>query len=121
MNREIYDEMYHFDFSVRNYETFEKETVLEDEDGNAIDLSGKTAAGMVRTKPGASGDPVAVMVCEVDTSRGSVTFRLTSSQTAAIEPGKYAYDVCLVESIDGETIRKYIIGGALIVLPSVTH
>ena len=121
MSREIYDEMYIFDFSVRNYETFEHEVVLEDEDGNLIDLSGKTAAGMVRVKPGASGSPVAVMACAIDRSRGSVTFRLTASQTAGITPGKYAYDVCLVESVSGETIRKYIIGGAFVVLPSCTH
>ena len=121
MNREIYDEMYEFDFSVRNYETFEHEVVLEDTDGNQLDLAGKTAAGMVRVKPGASGSPVATMACTVDNSRASVTFRLTSTQTAGITPGKYAYDVCLVETVSGETIRKYIIGGVLNVLPSVTH
>ena len=121
MNREIYDEMYEFDFSVRNYETFEHEVVLEDEDGNLIDLSGKTSAGMVRVNPGAAGSPVATMACTIDRSRGSVTFRLTSAQTATIPPGKYAYDVCLVETVSGETIRKYIIGGVLNVLPSVTH
>ena len=120
MTREIYDEMYLFDFSVRNRETFEKEVVLEDEDGNVIDLRGKTAGGQVRPEPG-SNMLTAAMACTIDTSRGAITFRLTSTQTAGITPGKYFYDVCTVETVSGEQIRKYIIGGQFNVLPSVTQ
>lgn len=117
--REIYDEMYHYDFSVRNKETFEKEIVLTDEDGSVIDLRGKTAEAQVRKEPGAS-TLTARMTCSVDTSTASIVFRLTAAQTAEITPGRYAYDLCLVESTDDEQVRKYLIGGIFDVLPSVT-
>ena len=117
--REIYDEMYHYDFSVRNRETFEKTILLEDDDGQKIDLSGKSAAAQVRPEPGSS-ILTASMSCTLDTQEGSVTMLLTSDQTAAIAPGKYAYDLCLIEAIGTETVRKYILGGVFAVFPSVT-
>lgn len=117
--REIYDEMYHYDFSVRCRETFEQEITLQDEDGKAIDLTGKTAKAQVRKEPGST-KLVASMKCSIDKATGSINFMLTSAQTAAIAAGKYAYDVCIVETTSGEEIRKYLIGGLFMVLPSVT-
>ena len=118
--REIYDDMYHYDFSVRCHETFEQEVKLEDEDGNKIDLEGKTASAQVRPSPG---NPIltAEMACEIDRQMGSITFRLTSAQTAEMTPGKYAYDLCLVEELENEELRKYLMGGRFTVLPSVTE
>lgn len=117
--REIYDEMAHYDFSVRCRETFEQSAVLTDEDGAVLDLTGKSAKAQVRPEPGSS-TLTAAMTCAVDTATAEVTFKLTAAQTAEITPGKYAYDLCLVEDADGEEIRKYIIGGRFDVLPSVT-
>ena len=117
--REIYDDMYHYDFSVRCNETFEQEVGLEDEDGKKIDLEGKSAAAQVRPEPG-SQTLTAAMSCAVDKATGTITFRLTSAQTAAMEPGKYAYDLCLIEQVGNEEIRKYLMGGRFTVLPSVT-
>ena len=118
--REIYDEMYNYDFTVRCKETFEKEVILEDEDGNTLDLRGKSAAAQVRPSPN-SETLTAEMSCTVDTNNASITFRLTSAQTEAITPGKYAWDLCLIENTKGEEIRKYLIGGMFTVLASVTQ
>ncbi|MBQ9402108.1 MAG: hypothetical protein IJU38_07025 [Clostridia bacterium] len=117
--REFIDEMLHYDFSIRCRETFEQEVTLKDEDGTLIDLNGKTAAAQVRPSPG-SPDLTAAMHCEVDIPSATITMLLTSAQTAEITPGKYAYDLCIIEDAEGEEIRKYLLGGVFSVFPSVT-
>ena len=120
MRSDFRDEMYIYDFSVRQRETFEQEITLRDDSGELIDLSGKSAAGEVRPAPG-SNTLTKRMSCSVDVPRATITFGLTSAQTADIAAGNYAYDVCMIETVGSVQLRKYLIGGRFFVLPSVTQ
>ena len=116
---EIYDEMAKYNFSVRRRDTFEEELKI-DIDGQPYDMSGKTAAAQIRPKAG-SETLTAQMTCSVNASTSTITFGLTSAQTAELTAGKYAYDLCIIDTVNGEEWRKYLLGGDFYVIDSVTE
>ena len=120
MNRNMPDEMVIVDFAVHNYETFRKTFSLETGSGAKADLSGRTVRGQVRPDP-TSSTLTASFTCSVSTASASLTIELASEITAGITPGEYVYDVALCWRESGKDCRKYLVGGKLTVLPSVTH
>ena len=108
--------MYEYNFETRRGATFKREIYFENGTGVAIPLIGKTAQGEIRPKAG-SDELTASFACSVDAVNGILTISLTSTQTAAMSPGTYAYDVAL---IDGENV-DYWLGGSFTVKERVTE
>lgn len=108
-----------YDMEVRQGETFKEQVKLIDLDGDPINLTGRTAKAQVRKNPNDS-TLIAEMTCAHTSEKGSITFQLSSAQTADIPVGTYYYDVCSYQAASGGTNVKYYIGGKFKVLPSVT-
>ena len=90
-------------------------------DGPAYDLTGYTVRSQIRTRPGAPGAPVATfstpfLGAPVD---GKFYLYLSPSQTLAIPPGAYWFDV-LADPPSGETI-EIVKAGRLLVRKAVTE
>ena len=109
-----------YDMEVRRGETFKEQIKLVDLDGNAINLTGRTAKAQVRKNPGDS-TLIAEMTATHTSDKGQITFSLTATQTKAMAVGQYFYDVCSYQTTNGVTNVKYYIGGKFKVLPSVTQ
>ncbi len=112
--------MYLYDMETHQYETFTQQINLVTIDGEVINLQGKKARGQIRPNPN-SNTLIETMSCSVTPAKGIILFSLSSMQTGAIPVGVYYYDVCIEETVDGNIIRKYLIGGKFKVLPSVTR
>ena len=112
--------MYLYDMETHQHETFQQQVTMVTEDGDPINLQGKTARGQVRPAPNSS-KLTATMGCSVTPAKGIVLFSLSAEQTAAMPVGKYYYDVCIEETTSGITTRMYLIGGKFTVYPSVTR
>ena len=108
-----------YDYIVRKGETFSEYFLMEDSDKNPIDLTGKTAMAEVRKFAG-SPEILATMTCEIDTTTGMVSYRLTAEETDALPIGNLAYDVALYEDVEGVRDIHYYLGGKFKVVSPVT-
>jgi len=91
---------------------------VTDSDGDALDLTGYTAAGQIR-KSYASSTAVnfTVAVANPATS-GVVNISLTNAQTNAMKAGRYLYDVEITSS--GGT-KTRVLEGQIEITPGVTQ
>ena len=96
---------------------FEITLSLTDSVDNALSLSGATFLGQVRKSHG-SNTVKATFNTSNDGVGGNLTLNLTDTQTAALESGRYVYDVIQTAS-DG--LKTRLIEGQLIVTPSVSR
>ena len=85
--------------------------------GNALDLTGYTIAAQIRKTYGSS-NVTAVFTTAHNGANGQVTMSLPDATTAAIESGRYVYDL-MIESGAGEKTR--VIEGQATVTPGVTR
>lgn len=85
-------------------------------DDEAIDLTGYTAAAQIR-KHHSSSNSVSFGV-SVDAVLGELTLSLTPAQTNAMVPGRYVYDV---EVMDSSNVVSRIVEGLVTITPSVTR
>lgn len=77
--------------SVIQGETFQQDIVLTDADGTALDLTGFSGRGTVKS---AAGTTIATLdVIVYDDDAGLVTIGLSAATTAALTAGVYSYDV----------------------------
>ena len=96
--------------------TFSTDLTLNDEDGNAIDLTNFTANSQIR-KWYTSTNPVATFTTNINTTDSIVTLSLTANQTSNLQSGRYVYD-CELTSLNGAVSR--IVEGIVTVTPQVT-
>lgn len=89
---------------------------LTDDAGDPISLSGYVGAGQIR-KYYTSTNAVDFDVT-VTPSTGEVTLQLTSTQTNAMEAGRYVYDV---ELTDGANVVSRVLEGIVTITPGVTR
>jgi hypothetical protein len=88
---------------------------LTDEYGNATDLTGYTGESVIKKwYTSTSSVPFAVALTG---TTGQVTLTLTAAQTAALDYGRYVYDVNLTL---GSTISR-VLEGIITVTPAVTN
>lgn len=85
-------------------------------DDEAIDLTGYTAAAQIR-KHYSSSNSVNFGV-SIDAALGDLTLSLTPAQTNAMVPGRYVYDV---EVMDSSNVVSRIVEGLVTITPSVTR
>jgi len=95
--------------------TFIQEVVVKNSSNSAIDLAGYTGRGQLRENY----DSTEFVDFTVDVSApatGVVTISLTAVETAEIKPGRYVYDI---ELVDGAIVHR-IVQGTVTVYPEVT-
>lgn len=86
-------------------------------DGSVLDLSGYSAAAQMR-KTYTSSTISATFSTSISEASGQVTLSLTDTQTTAISPGRYLYDLNITSS-GGQTSR--VVEGQAIITPGVTR
>jgi hypothetical protein len=96
---------------------FEITLSLTDSVDDALNLTGASFLGQVRKSHG-SNTIKATFTTTNDGTGGNLTVKLTDVQTAALESGRYVYDIIQTAS-DG--LKTRLIEGQLIVTPSVSR
>lgn len=95
--------------------TFKYQLTLTNEDNTPYDLTNFTASGQIkRTYKSLS---VAATFNITKNNQGYMLLELTDEQTAAVNPGRYVYDV-YIEASDGQKYR--VIEGIINFTPAVT-
>ena len=90
---------------------------MESADTNsATDLTGFTASAQMRKHPGAS-KATNFSTTITNATGGKIRVGLTTSQTAALKPGRFMYDVLITDTA-GEVTR--VLEGAVLVREGVT-
>ena len=97
--------------------TFTTTVTVTDSSGSAVNLSGYSVAAQIR-KSHQSTSSVAFTASVSDASSGEITISLTPTQTAALEQGRYVYDVLITDSSGTKT---RVVEGQVTVNPSVTR
>ena len=89
------------------------------QDDNILDLAGHTAAAQIRKSYSSSTSTAFTTAIDSTTSTGKITLSLTSTQTAALEEGRYVYDLEITKTADSTVTRP--IQGTVTVRPNVTR
>ena len=98
--------------------TFTTTVTVTDANGDAVNLSGYSVAAQIR-KTFLSSTATSFTTAFVDPrTTGKITLTLTDTQTAALEAGRFVYDV-VITSADGTKTR--VVEGQVTVNPSVTR
>ncbi len=94
-------------------------TVFNDDD-SLFDLTGYTGASQIRKSYSSSSASATFTVSfETDRTTGKITISLTPTQTAALEEGRYVYDVEVTKTEDSSVTR--VIQGIVTVSPNATR
>ncbi len=96
---------------------FTTTVTVTDSNGDAVSLVGYSAAAQIR-KSYSSSTSTAFTTSISNASGGEITITLTDTQTAALEAGRYVYDV-LITASGGDKTR--VVEGQVTVNPSVTR
>ena len=83
--------------------TFTTTLTVKDTSGNALNLTGFTAIAQIRKSPSSSTSVSFSVAFDADRTTGQLTISLTSTQTAALEAGRYNYDVLITASSGDKT------------------
>ena len=89
------------------------------QDDSILDLAGHTAAAQIRKSYSSSSSTSFTTAIDSTTSTGKITLSLTSTQTAALEEGRYVYDLEITKTADSTVTRP--IQGTVTVRPNVTR
>lgn len=90
-----------------------------EEDGSAKDLSGYSARAQMRTKKSSTTVAVTFTCTITDSDAGKLKMALTNTQTAALSPGIYYYDLELFTASDANVTR--LLEGTATVTAEVTR
>ena len=103
---------------VYTHTDFEQTFLLEDNQSNsAKDLTGFTGTARFKRHFEDNTDPRAFNISFPNRTLGKVRIGLTATQSAAIKPGKYFYEMLLTDSND---IIERVVEGTMIVKQPVT-
>jgi hypothetical protein len=97
--------------------TFNTTINVEDTAGAAINLFGYTANSMMR-KSYYSTSATTITSTVTGTANGEVTLSVSATNTAALTPGRYVYDVIITSPT---SVVTRVVEGIVTVLPSVTR
>jgi hypothetical protein len=98
--------------------TFTATITLQTVSGQRYDLRGWSVRSQMR-KTHAATSATATFTASHDGVGGVITLSLTSTQTAAIAPGMYFYDVEIYDSQPTPTVMR-VIEGSITVTPEAT-
>lgn len=102
---------------VEQYADFSTTVNVEDSNGDAINLSGYTAASQIR-KSYYSSTANSFTATVTGTANGEVTIAMTSANSANMSPGRYLYDL-VITSPTG--VKTRVVEGIVTILPGVTQ
>jgi hypothetical protein len=103
---------------INTYTDFSQIFDLSDSQSNsALDLTGYSVSSQMR-KYQNSTNYVSFAATVYNASNGQIQIGLTTSQTANIKPGRYIYDVVVIDNI-GKTSR--VVEGMVLVREGATH
>lgn len=105
-----------YDLRIDQGASYVLELQMADESGNALDMTGCTAASQIRQSH-TSAAYSAIFTCAVDVPNALITLTLTGAQTAAISHRKGVWDVELTYQ-DG-TIQR-LLEGQVTINPEAT-
>ena len=92
---------------------------VSDGAGNALDLTGYTAAAQIRKTYESSSATVSFTVAfNSDRTTGKLDLTLTGAQTATIPQGRYVYDVLITS---GASAKTRVVEGIVTINPRVTQ
>ena len=101
--------------------TYSLALTYKDANGTAINLTGYTAAMQIRTSYESASTVVSLTSSSgivITAATGLLTINITSTQTAALTPGTYVYDL---EITSGANVVTRLIQGSVMVSAEVTR
>jgi hypothetical protein len=103
---------------INTYADFSEIFTLDDANSNSpLDLTDYTVLSQMRKHPGSS-TAVSFGTTVIDASEGRLQVGLTTAQTASLKPGRYVYDVLL---IDPSGVTSRVVEGMVLVREGVTR
>lgn len=97
--------------------TFSTTLNVDDNQGDAINLSGYTAESQIR-KSYYSTTSNNFTATVTNDATGEITLSMTAANTSNLSPSRYLYDLVIT---DGEGIKTRVIEGIVVVLPGITR
>lgn len=98
---------------------FSQSFTLENSDSNsAYDLTSYTVASQLRKWAGSTTATSFSASIEAPATDGKILLELTSTQTLALKPGRYVYDVVITDSAG---VKNKVIEGMVLVREGVTQ
>jgi len=97
---------------------FTTTVTISDSTGSALDLTSYTALAQVRKTYESTTATAFTTTFASDRTTGQITISLSDTQTAALESGRYVYDL-LITSASGDKTR--VVEGIATVNPSVSR
>ena len=97
---------------------FTTTVTVNDSTGSALDLTNYTALGMIRKTYQSSTATTFTSSFVSPRTTGQITISLTDTQTAALESGRYVYDLVITDSSGTKT---RVVEGTATVNPSVSR
>ena len=98
--------------------TFQADIDVTDASGDALNLTGYTAAGQMR-KTYTSSTATDFTASIQSAAAGTVRISISATQTNALKAGRYVYDAEITKTATGEVTR--IVEGQVDVTPGVTR
>ena len=97
---------------------FTTTVTINDSVGSALDLTNYTALAMIRKTYASSTSTTFTSTFASDRTTGQITISLTDTQTAALESGRYVYDLVIT---DASGTKTRVVEGIATVNPSVSR
>lgn len=97
---------------------FTTTVTINDSAGTALDLTGYTALAMIRKTYQSTTATTFTSTFVSPRTSGQITISLTDTQTAALEAGRYVYDMVITDSSGNKT---RVVEGIATVNPSVSR
>jgi hypothetical protein len=98
---------------------FSQSFTLENSDSNsAYDLTGYTVSSQIRKWAGSTTATNFTSTIESPPTDGKILVELTHTQTLALKPGRYVYDVVITDSVG---TKNKVIEGMVLVREGVTQ
>ena len=97
---------------------FTTTVTVNDSNGSALDLTGYTALAMIRKTYQSSTATTFTSAFVSPRTTGQITISLTDVQTAALEDGRYVYDLVIT---DASGTKTRVVEGIATVNPSVSR
>ena len=97
---------------------FTTTVTINDATGSALDLTNYTALAMIRKTYQSSTATTVTSAFVSPRTTGQITISLTDTQTAALEQGRYVYDLVIADASGSKT---RVVEGIATVTPSVSR